>query len=288
VNQNLRLTGIVMTMFDPRTKLSEQVVEEVRRFFGDRVYQTIIPRTVRLSEAPGFGQPITVYDPRSRGAQCYRDLAAEVVVKLPDEAPLPVIEDLPSMTIPPPEPVASRAPRPLVEDEPAAGPTIEESPRATDEAVEVEAAPGAAPEPDEAVEPKETVDASSTTDREQAADEVDTRRAPERAPEVVAAQTEPEPVAQAEPEPAAAAEEPDAEPAVEPTRSIEAQVETEASDAAGEPPAAGSGAQVEAPDTRPQAEAEASGQGEAETEPDGREGANEPRKRRWGLFRKGT
>ena len=62
VNTGLRLTGIVMTMFDPRTKLSEQVVAEVRRYFGDRVYQTIIPRTVRLSEAPGFGQPITVYD----------------------------------------------------------------------------------------------------------------------------------------------------------------------------------------------------------------------------------
>ena len=54
VNTELRLTGIVMTMFDPRTKLSEQVVAEVRRYFGDRVYQTIIPRTVRLSEAPGF------------------------------------------------------------------------------------------------------------------------------------------------------------------------------------------------------------------------------------------
>ena len=64
-----------MTMFDPRTKLSEQVVQEVQRFFGDLVYDVIIPRTVRLSEAPGFGQPITVYDPRSKGAQTYRQLA---------------------------------------------------------------------------------------------------------------------------------------------------------------------------------------------------------------------
>ncbi len=63
INPELRLSGIVMTMFDPRTKLSSQVVEEVQRFFGDLVYDVIIPRTVRLSEAPGFGQPITIYDP---------------------------------------------------------------------------------------------------------------------------------------------------------------------------------------------------------------------------------
>jgi chromosome partitioning protein len=114
VNPKLRLTGIVMTMFDPRTKLSEQVVAEVRRYFGDRVYDTIIPRTVRLSEAPGFGQPITVYDSRSRGAQSYRALAREVAQKLPDDAPLPVIEDLPRVMVPPPEPTVTRAPRPLV------------------------------------------------------------------------------------------------------------------------------------------------------------------------------
>src|SRR5207342_1637824 len=117
VNTDLRLTGIVMTMFDPRTKLSEQVVAEVRRYFGERVYRTIIPRTVRLSEAPGFGQPITVYDPRSRGAQCYRDLAKEVAAKLPDPGPLPVIDDLPSVTVPPPEPESAKAPRPLVREE---------------------------------------------------------------------------------------------------------------------------------------------------------------------------
>jgi hypothetical protein len=106
-----------MTMFDPRTKLSEQVVEEVRRYFGDRVYDTIIPRTVRLSEAPGFGQPITVYDPKSRGAQCYRDLASEVVTKLPSDEGLPVIDEMPSVIIAPPEPEPARAPRPLVREE---------------------------------------------------------------------------------------------------------------------------------------------------------------------------
>ncbi len=113
VNPALRLSGIVMTMFDPRTKLSEQVVEEVRRYFGDRVYDTIIPRTVRLSEAPGFGQPITAYDPRSRGAKRYRELAGEVVKKEPADEPIPVIDSLPSVILPPPEPVPMTAPRPL-------------------------------------------------------------------------------------------------------------------------------------------------------------------------------
>jgi chromosome partitioning protein len=114
VNTDLRLTGIVMTMFDPRTKLSEQVVAEVRRYFGDRVYRSIIPRTVRLSEAPGFGQPITVYDPHSKGAESYRDLAQEVASRLPDEGPLPNVDDVPSVVIPRPEAQPGRAPRPLV------------------------------------------------------------------------------------------------------------------------------------------------------------------------------
>ena len=114
VNTDLRLTGIVMTMFDPRTKLSEQVVAEVRRYFGERVYRTIIPRTVRLSEAPGFGQPITVYDPHSKGAESYRDLAQEVASRLPDESPLPTVDDVPSVVIPRPEAQPGRAPRPLV------------------------------------------------------------------------------------------------------------------------------------------------------------------------------
>jgi len=113
VNPALRLSGIVMTMFDPRTKLSEQVVEEVRRYFGDRVYDTIIPRTVRLSEAPGFGQPITVYDPRSTGAKRYRELAGEVIHKEPADEPVPVMDSLPSVILPPLEPVPMTAPRPM-------------------------------------------------------------------------------------------------------------------------------------------------------------------------------
>jgi chromosome partitioning protein len=113
VNPALRLSGIVMTMFDPRTKLSEQVVEEVRRYFGDRVYDTIIPRTVRLSEAPGFGRPITVYDPRSTGAKRYRELAGEVIHREPADEPVPVMDSLPSVILQPLEPVPMTAPRPL-------------------------------------------------------------------------------------------------------------------------------------------------------------------------------
>jgi chromosome partitioning protein len=100
INPDLRLSGIVMTMFDPRTKLSEQVVEEVQRFFGDLVYDVIIPRTVRLSEAPGFGQPISVYDPKSKGAQTYRQLAVEVASRPPPTGPMPVYDDLPMVMVP--------------------------------------------------------------------------------------------------------------------------------------------------------------------------------------------
>jgi chromosome partitioning protein len=100
INPDLRLSGIVMTMFDPRTKLSEQVVAEVQRFFGELVYDVIIPRTVRLSEAPGFGQPISVYDPRSKGAQTYRQLAVEVASRPPPAGPMPVYDDLPMVVVP--------------------------------------------------------------------------------------------------------------------------------------------------------------------------------------------
>ncbi|HXF56637.1 MAG TPA: ParA family protein [Actinomycetota bacterium] len=79
VNPRLRLTGIVLTMFDPRTRLADQVVAEVRAFFGPRVYDSVIPRSVRLAEAPGFGRPIVRYDPNSKGAAAYRALAREVL-----------------------------------------------------------------------------------------------------------------------------------------------------------------------------------------------------------------
>ena len=78
LNPALEVSGVVLVMYDGRTRLATQVVEEVRNHFGDRVCRTVIPRTVRLSEAPSFGQPITTFDPTSRGAVAYRDLAEEV------------------------------------------------------------------------------------------------------------------------------------------------------------------------------------------------------------------
>ena len=79
LNPRLELLGMVMTMFDPRTKLSTQVVEEVRRHFPDRTFDTVIPRSVRLSEAPSFGKPVLEYEPASRGAAAYADLAQELI-----------------------------------------------------------------------------------------------------------------------------------------------------------------------------------------------------------------
>jgi chromosome partitioning protein len=78
LNRELEVSTIILTMYDARTRLAEQVVEEVRRHFGDRVCHNVVPRTVRLSEAPSFGQPIVVFDPASRGAIAYRELAKEV------------------------------------------------------------------------------------------------------------------------------------------------------------------------------------------------------------------
>jgi chromosome partitioning protein len=79
LNPGLTVEGVVLTMFDSRTNLSIQVVEEVKKYFGNKVYRTIIPRNVRLSEAPSFGLPIILYDPKSRGAECYMELADEVI-----------------------------------------------------------------------------------------------------------------------------------------------------------------------------------------------------------------
>ncbi|MDP9254539.1 MAG: ParA family protein [Verrucomicrobiota bacterium] len=79
VNERLEIGGIIMTMFDSRTNLSAQVVAEVREHFAERVYETVIPRTVRLSEAPSFGKPILEYDPNGNGARAYRALAEEFV-----------------------------------------------------------------------------------------------------------------------------------------------------------------------------------------------------------------
>ena len=86
LNQSLELSAIVLVMYDARTKLSDQVVQEVKSHFGDKVCRTIVPRTVRLSEAPSYGQPITAFDPTSRGAIAYRELAKEVSGGTPQRA----------------------------------------------------------------------------------------------------------------------------------------------------------------------------------------------------------
>ncbi|BCJ87481.1 ParA family protein [Effusibacillus dendaii] len=78
LNTKLEIEGVVLTMLDARTNLGIQVIEDVKKYFREKVYQTIIPRNVRLSEAPSHGQPIISYDPRSRGAEVYMDLAKEV------------------------------------------------------------------------------------------------------------------------------------------------------------------------------------------------------------------
>ena len=78
LNEGLEVSAIVLTMYDARTRLAVEVATEVREHFGDKVCRIVIPRTIRLSEAPSFGQPITVFDPTSRGAVAYRELAKEV------------------------------------------------------------------------------------------------------------------------------------------------------------------------------------------------------------------
>jgi chromosome partitioning protein len=97
LNAGLDIGGIVLTMYDARTKLSEEVTREVREHFGDKVFKTIVPRSVRLSEAPSYGQPAIAYDPYSRGSQAYIWLAEEFerrffpepgdVAESPDERP---------------------------------------------------------------------------------------------------------------------------------------------------------------------------------------------------------
>jgi len=77
LNPNLEIEGVILSMFDGRTNLSIQVVEEVKKYFRDKVYTTVIPRNVRLAEAPSYGMPIAEYDPKSKGAEAYMEFAEE-------------------------------------------------------------------------------------------------------------------------------------------------------------------------------------------------------------------
>lgn len=79
LNPGLKIRGIILTMYDPRTLLSSQVAEETRKYFGSKVFKTVVPRNVRLAEAPSFGQPIIFYDPGSKGAEAYENLCREVL-----------------------------------------------------------------------------------------------------------------------------------------------------------------------------------------------------------------
>ena len=88
LNPGLDVLGVLMTMFDARTRLSAHVVEEVRRYFPERIFQTVIPRSIRLAEAPSYGQSIVEYDPNSRGGVAYREMTNELITRLglPDSA----------------------------------------------------------------------------------------------------------------------------------------------------------------------------------------------------------
>jgi chromosome partitioning protein len=81
LNKDLEIEGVVMTMYDARTNLAQQVFEEVKNYFGDQVFKTVIPRNIRLSEAPSYGKPILLYDPKSKGAEMYMKLAKELIQK---------------------------------------------------------------------------------------------------------------------------------------------------------------------------------------------------------------
>ena len=79
LNKNLEIEGALLTMYDARTNLSNQVVKEVKKYFEDKVYKTVIPRNVRLSEAPSYGMPISIYDPKSKGAKAYDKFTKELL-----------------------------------------------------------------------------------------------------------------------------------------------------------------------------------------------------------------
>jgi chromosome partitioning protein len=187
INSGLRLSGIVMTMFDPRTKLSEQVVHEVQRYFGGLVYDVIIPRTVRLSEAPGFGQPITVYDAKSKGAEAYRQLAREVALRPPPEAPMPTFDDIPvQMTV---EPGSGAPAADAVSLETDVELDVDEAPDAAEEAGPADAT--AAVEVDALSEPDQAEDVGHELAPE--ADVVDIAEEPAPEPEVIDLADEPQP-----------------------------------------------------------------------------------------------
>jgi chromosome partitioning protein len=92
-NPELHIEGVVLTMYDDRTNLAQQVTQELKRHFGDRLLETIIPRNIRLAEAPSYGKPALLYDVRSRGAESYIKLAKEIMHRKMNPATVPVPEN---------------------------------------------------------------------------------------------------------------------------------------------------------------------------------------------------
>ena len=87
LNSALEIEGVLLTMYDDRTNLAQQVTQNLRDFFKDKLFKTVIPRNVRLAEAPSYGKPVLLYDPKSRGAESYRDLASEILSRNGIESP---------------------------------------------------------------------------------------------------------------------------------------------------------------------------------------------------------
>jgi len=87
LNSDLEIEGVLLTMYDDRTNLAQQVTQNLRDFFKDKLFKTVIPRNVRLAEAPSYGKPVLLYDPKSRGAESYRDLASEILSRNGIESP---------------------------------------------------------------------------------------------------------------------------------------------------------------------------------------------------------
>jgi chromosome partitioning protein len=86
-NPELNIEGVLLTMYDDRTNLAQQVTETLREYFRERLFQTVIPRNIRLAEAPSHGKPVALYDPRSRGTEAYFELAGEFLARNQIESP---------------------------------------------------------------------------------------------------------------------------------------------------------------------------------------------------------
>jgi len=102
-NPELGLEGVILTMFDDRTNLSQQVTENLKAFFGEKLLKTTIPRNIRLAEAPSHGKPVALYDPRSRGAEAYHDLALEILERNDIKSPTPRPRRKLTADVPPPK-----------------------------------------------------------------------------------------------------------------------------------------------------------------------------------------